>query len=131
MCGSIVDEGDNAPLPITAARLLLPSYRLRFFRPAGATLRLVYGRDDLQRAAVRSRAPGAARDGRRGARGHAAAGGRDAPPRASFISPRAFWVVLGGAVLVLLALIVRLIAARRRSETWFRRAAYHGVTRLH
>ena len=29
----IVEEGDNAPLPITAARLLLPSYRLRFFHP--------------------------------------------------------------------------------------------------
>ena len=42
-----VDEGDNAPLPITAVRLLLPSYRLRFYRPAGSTLRLVYGRTDL------------------------------------------------------------------------------------
>ncbi len=44
----VVDEGDNAPLPLTKARLLLPSYRLRFFHAGGTPLRLVYGRDDLQ-----------------------------------------------------------------------------------
>ena len=44
----VVDEGDNAPLPITTARLLLPSYRLRFYDSGDATLRLAYGRDDLQ-----------------------------------------------------------------------------------
>ncbi len=27
----VVDEGDNAPLPLTKARLLLPSFRLRFY----------------------------------------------------------------------------------------------------
>ena len=42
-----VDEGDNSALPITGVRLLLPSYRLRFYHPAGAALRLAYGRDDL------------------------------------------------------------------------------------
>ena len=35
-------------LPLTKARLLLPSYRLRFFHAGGASLRMVYGRDDLQ-----------------------------------------------------------------------------------
>ncbi len=44
----VVDEGDNAPLPITAARLLLPSYRLRFYYHDPSSLRLAYGRDDLQ-----------------------------------------------------------------------------------
>jgi hypothetical protein len=44
----VVDEGDNAPLPLVHARLLLPSYRLRFFAPAGGGLRLLYGRDDLE-----------------------------------------------------------------------------------
>ena len=44
----VVDEGDNAPLPLTKARLLLPSYRLRFFHAGGTPLRMVYGRDDLQ-----------------------------------------------------------------------------------
>ena len=32
----VVDEGDNAPLPITAVRLLLPGYRLRFYHPCRA-----------------------------------------------------------------------------------------------
>ena len=43
----IVDEGDNQALPIEKARLLLPSYRIRLYRPAGQPLRLLYGRDDL------------------------------------------------------------------------------------
>ena len=30
----VVDEGDNALLPITGARLLLPSFRLRFYAPS-------------------------------------------------------------------------------------------------
>ena len=44
----VVDEGDNAPLPLTKARLLLPSYRLRFFHAGQSLPRLAYGRDDLQ-----------------------------------------------------------------------------------
>lgn len=36
-----VDEGDNAPLPITSAQLLLPSYALRFFSN-GRPLTLLY-----------------------------------------------------------------------------------------
>ena len=43
----VVDEGDNAPLPLSRARLLLPSYRLRFLRRRWG-LRLLYGREDLQ-----------------------------------------------------------------------------------
>jgi hypothetical protein len=39
-----VEEGDNQPLAIQSARLLLPSWRLRFFRPAEPFL-LCYGRD--------------------------------------------------------------------------------------
>jgi hypothetical protein len=38
----VVDEGDNAPLPITSARLLLPSRALRFYHP-GTPLYLLYG----------------------------------------------------------------------------------------
>lgn len=37
-----LDEGDNAPLPIVSAELLLPSYALRFISPGGP-LTLVYG----------------------------------------------------------------------------------------
>ena len=43
----IVEEGDNTPLPIGGARLLLPAYRLRLFREQGQSLRLAYGRTDL------------------------------------------------------------------------------------
>lgn len=38
----IVDEGDNAPLPIASARLLLPPFALRFEHP-GTPLFLLYG----------------------------------------------------------------------------------------
>lgn len=38
----VVDEGDNAPLPITAAQLRLPGFALRFVSP-GTPLTLLYG----------------------------------------------------------------------------------------
>jgi hypothetical protein len=106
----VVDEGDNAPLPITKARLLLPSYRLRFFHAGNAVLNMAYGRDDLQPpqydlALLAPRVMGA-----RATEISAAPAGSAAPSSAeSFASPRTFWVVLTGAVLALLALIVRLI----------------------
>jgi len=105
----IVDEGDNAPLPLVAARLLLPSYRLRFFRPEGTEIRLAYGRDDLpppryDLALLAPQVMGAA------AREMTAAperGGREPTP--SLVSPRAFWAFLATAVIALLVLIVRLV----------------------
>jgi hypothetical protein len=107
----IVDEGDNSPLPLTSARLLLPAYRLRFFRGPNASLRLAYGRSDLDQprydlallapqllgAAAVEIAPGGEE------RGGAAASTRE------LVSPRVFWAVLVAAVLVLLTLIVRLV----------------------
>jgi hypothetical protein len=39
-----IDEGDNQPLPVKSARLLLPTWRLRFFHP-GKGLKLCYGQD--------------------------------------------------------------------------------------
>jgi hypothetical protein len=44
----LVDEGDNAPLTLEAGRLLLPAYRIRFFRD-GVSRPLAYGRTDLDR----------------------------------------------------------------------------------
>ena len=106
----VVDEGDNAPLPLTKARLLLPSYRLRFFHAGQSLPRLAYGRDDLQPpqydlALLAPRVMGAM------ATEISAAPAANATPSSaeSFASPKTFWVVLTGAVLVLLALIVRLI----------------------
>jgi hypothetical protein len=107
----ILDEGDNSAIPLTGATLLLPSYRLRFFRERGASLRLAYGRADLDAprydlallapqllgAAAAEVAPAA--EERTGA----------ATATAELVSPRLFWGVLGVAVLVLLGLIVRLV----------------------
>jgi hypothetical protein len=106
----VVDEGDNTPLPINTARVLLPSYRVRLFRDNGSTLRVAYGRSDLGRPqydlallapqvlgtpavdvaleAERPIAPGAT---------------------AAMLSPRLFWAALTIAVVVLLGLIARLL----------------------
>jgi len=103
-----IDEGDNSALPITGARLLLPSYRLRFYRHPGAALRLAYGRGDLAAprydlALLAPQVLGVE------AQELAAAGATpgDAPQK-EFISHRTFWVLLSSAVLVLVGLIVRL-----------------------
>jgi hypothetical protein len=106
----IVEEGDNRPLPIAAARLLLPSWRLRFFKP-GAAVSLVYGSDSvaapkydlaLLAPAVLSAT----------ARDIAAAPEQGSPDvRLWQLSPVFFWTGLAVAALVLLALLVRLIRA--------------------
>ena len=107
-----VDEGDNSPLPITAARLLLPSYRFRFYRPARSSLTLVYGRSDLPaprydlalvsntllRAEATEVTPRAER--------------QTNSVRTSFVSPVQFWIFLSIAVAVLLLVIVRLTKRR-------------------
>jgi hypothetical protein len=43
----VVDEGDNAPLPLGRMRLHLETWTLRFFHPGGRGIRLLYGRNDL------------------------------------------------------------------------------------
>jgi hypothetical protein len=104
-----IDEGDNSALPITAARLLLPSYRLRFYRRPGAALRLAYGRSDLAAprydlALLGPQVLGV--EAQELAAAPATSGG--AARGAEFISNRTFWILLSSAVLVLLGLIVRL-----------------------
>jgi hypothetical protein len=107
----MVDDGDNAPLPLAGARILLPSYRLRLFRGAGAHLRLAYGRADLVRPqydlallapqVLGTPAVEAALDPERPAAAN--------PTTAAFVSPRLFWGALAIAVIVLLGLIARLL----------------------
>ena len=104
-----IDEGDNQPLPLLAARLLLPSYRLRFFRAAGTELRLAYGRDDLappryDLALLAPHVMGV--DAREIAAAPETQPSSDRPT--SIVSPRFFWILLAVAVVALLALIVRL-----------------------
>lgn len=99
-----VDEGDNQPLPLSGARLLLPAWRLRFFHP-GTPLRLAYGAElgapqyDLALLADRLRAVPA--------RELVLA---DAPaPGSGSRQTLLFWGALAGATLALLILLGRLL----------------------
>ncbi|WP_242396037.1 hypothetical protein, partial [Anaeromyxobacter oryzisoli] len=103
-----VDDGDNAPLPLAAPRLLVPAYRLRFFHP-GPALALVYGakdveapRYDLALLAPRLRAAPA--------REVALAPAPPAPRTSGAPGRNTFWIVLTVAVGALLALVGRLVA---------------------
>jgi hypothetical protein len=105
----VVDEGDNSRVPIDSVQLLLPSYRLRFFRPASAA-RLIYGRDDLapptyDLVLLAPRVLG-------GAAADVAMSAEPATHTADphrLISPWMFWSVLGAAVVVLLGLLAALL----------------------
>jgi hypothetical protein len=105
-----VEEGDNSPLPIDAPRLLLPSYRLRLFRDRDAALRLAYGRDDLgppqyDLALIAPQLTGVV-----ATEVVPAPEAADASPSpVTLMPPQVFWGVLILAVLVLLALVVRLV----------------------
>ena len=107
----VVDEGDNSPLPLGPAHILLPSSRIRLFREKTTAIRLAYGRTDLDRpqydlALLRPQVLGTAAE-------EVTAG----PERqntveattAAFVSPRLFWAALAVSVVVLLFLIVRLL----------------------
>jgi hypothetical protein len=108
----VIEEGDNSPLPIAPPTLLLPTYRLRFYRDRVDTrLTLLYGRPGLRAptydiallapelvgAAATEVAPGTE------STGAAATVGR--------IARTVFWAVLGIAVLGMIALIGRLLKA--------------------
>lgn len=105
-----IDDGDNAPLPLRTAKLLLPGTALRFHHP-GAPLFLLYGngraqppRYDLTLLAGQlSREPARvltmppAVKGGRGAQG-------EAPAR------KMFWVGIAVAAVVLVLMLVRLLS---------------------
>lgn len=109
----VIDDGDNAPLPLVSARLLLPAYRLRYFPPAaGASLRLLYGdpglgppRYDLSLVAGRLL----------GDRAQEVSLGPEPPQdEADPVEARSravFWAVLAAAVAALLILLGRLLRA--------------------
>jgi hypothetical protein len=107
-----VDEGDNQPLPIDKVTLLLPSYAVRLFRRPDLPLRLIYGQPDaasprydlqLLRGQVMGRL---AEEVTAGAEQKFDAAEAASAP---MVSPAVFWVVLSGAVLVLLGLVVKLM----------------------
>ncbi len=107
----IVDEGDNTPLPIGTARVLLPAYRIRLFRESDAPLRVAYGRTDLgppqydlallAPQVLGTPAVDVAIDAEQASAGGATTAG--------IVSPRLFWGALAAAVVVLLGLMARLL----------------------
>jgi hypothetical protein len=105
-----VEEGDNAPLPLASARLMLPGYRLRFYRGAGESLRLAYGRPNLEAPRYDIQLLAADVLGQPATEIRALA---EPSERASMtlsnLSPRVFWGVLGIAVVILLGIVVRLV----------------------
>ncbi len=112
----VIDEGDNQPLTLTRAELLLPSWRLRFFAPApstgGRTLSLLYGQDRLPppQYDLALLAPQVM-----GAPAREVTAGEEAPSSgptpAPFIAPRTFWLGLAVSVLLLLGIIVKLVVS--------------------
>jgi hypothetical protein len=112
----VVDEGDNQPLTLTRAELLLPAWRLRFYSPPAVesgeqALWLLYGHDRLpppqyDLALLAPQVMGAE------AREVTATG--EAPPadpaHPVFMGRRAFWIGLALAVLTLLGIIAKLVS---------------------
>jgi hypothetical protein len=107
-----IEDGDNAPLPITEPEVWYPVSRLLFLSPASPGTRLYYGNSkattpqyDIQVLAPTLMAA---------AKVQATAGpeevlqGRAADPRALVPPGWAFWVVLVLVVLALLAVVARL-----------------------
>jgi hypothetical protein len=85
---------------------------VRFFQPPGSSLRLLYGRDDLQMPQYDLALLAGSVMGAPAPEVTMTAAGTNAPAAPdAFVSPRIFWLILGVAVMVLLALIVRLIRA--------------------
>lgn len=104
----VIDEGDNAPLPLRDPTLLLPSYRLRFVRHARTPLTLLYGRADLEEprydlALLAPRLLGAA------ARDIVPGPERGTSDVTGVTPTIVFWCALALAVLALIVLIARLL----------------------
>jgi hypothetical protein len=105
-----IDEGDNAPLPIASAQLLLPSFALRFYHP-GAPLTLLYG--NRQAAAPRyDLSLLAPRLFGQSAREVMLTAAATAPPEEPHKEQWIFWIVIGVAVLALLIILARLLGGR-------------------
>jgi hypothetical protein len=106
----ILDEGDNARLPLGRIRLEVPTRRLRFFHPGVGEVRLLYGRKDLQAprydlSLMASQLdPSGVREAQLGSEpSPGAAGDMARVPRGLF------WGALTTAVIVLLLMLARLL----------------------
>ena len=112
----VIDERDNAPLPVSSATLHLPSYRLRYFEPQEGRLQLAYGRRDLEAprydlGLLAERVMGAAaREVTLPPPAAAPDSGETSPP--AVLAPAAFWVLLGVAVAAIAFVIVRALKGK-------------------
>jgi hypothetical protein len=111
----LIDEGDNQPLPIDKATLLVPQYAVRLFRRDNQPLRLLYGRDDLDSprydlqllsGQVLGRT---AEDVTAGPERALSGGGGSGETGFELVPPAVFWSVLALTVIVLIGLVVRLM----------------------
>jgi hypothetical protein len=105
-----IDEGDNAPISLRPAALLLPAWRVRFFYPEGARLKVVYGNEAIQPpkydlALLSARLFGAP------AQETNARPEESRPVRGDRGSRAFFWSVLIVAAAVLVTLLARLLRA--------------------
>ena len=104
-----IDDGDNAPVPLVRASLLLPAHRLRFVRQEGVSLSLVYGqaglappRYDLELLAPRLLGAPAIES-------TLSPVAPETVEREKKAGPKLFWAALVGAVVALLVLVARLL----------------------
>jgi len=107
-----IDEGDNSPLPLGRPRLLLPAYRLRFFRHTADALSLLYGETQLgapqyDLALLAPQVLGAVAVEVAALDEHAGTAPTAAPGAGT--QQRLFWLALIAAVVVLLGVIARLV----------------------
>lgn len=107
----VVDDGDNAPLPIVSAKLRLPGFGLRFVS-AGAPLTLLYGNPSIGEprydlALVSSQLLG------QPARDLALTAAPTSEPAKKQKDSRTFGIAIGVAVVVLLFVLGRLVSAPR------------------
>ena len=107
----VVQEGDNAALPITSAEVLLPSVALRFHHP-GSQLFLVYGNRDITapRYDLALLAPRLFGQPARELMLSPIAAPTDAPEEHG--ARKFFWIAIGVAAVVLLVLLARLLGPR-------------------
>ena len=102
-------DGDNAPLPVTNARLVLPAVALRFIHPE-SRLTLVYGNDDVAapRYDLALLAPRLFREPAQEVSFESPAVGGETDEDGDG-ERRFFWIAIGAIALVLMLLLARLL----------------------
>ena len=110
-----IDEGDNAPLPLASAQLLLPSHALRFYHPGGPLV-LLYGNAQIRHPQydLTLLAPRLFGEPAR----ELTPGPADKPPSDEEAPERKFfWIAIAVVAVGLLVLLARVLPPLLRDET--------------